>query len=69
MYLEADNVGSYEHPDTLEEISQSVDEGSSDSQAAMRLLLTGPRRVCTRGRRRAVRVTMATMRVEVTTLV
>lgn len=43
-YLEADNVSSYEHADALEEVSQSVDEGSSDSQAAMLpLMLPGPR--------------------------
>lgn len=41
-YLEADNISSYEHPDTLEEVSQSVDEGSSYSQAAVLPLLTGP---------------------------
>lgn len=41
VYLEADNVGGYEHPDTLDEVSQSVDEGSSYSQAAvLPLLLT-----------------------------
>lgn len=34
-YLEADDVGRYEHPDALDQISQSVDEGRSDSQAAL----------------------------------
>lgn len=34
-YLEADDVGSYENPDALEEVSQSVNERCSDSQAAL----------------------------------
>lgn len=38
-YLEPDNVSSYEHSDTLEEISQSMDECSSYSEAAMWPLL------------------------------
>lgn len=38
-YLEPDNVSSYEHSDTLEEISQSMDECSSYGEAAMWPLL------------------------------
>lgn len=38
-YLEANNVCGYEHADALDEVSQSMDEGSSDSQAAVRFVL------------------------------
>lgn len=34
-YLETDDVGSYEHPDALEEISQSVNERCPDNEAAL----------------------------------
>lgn len=65
-YLEANDVSSYEHADALEEVSQSVDEGSSDSQAAMLpLMLPGPR---TWGSWSTMRVTV-TVGVEVTALV
>lgn len=68
-YLEANNVCGYEHADALDEVSQSMDEGSSDSQAAVRFVLVTwlrwvwPWRSC-----EAMRVAMA-MRVEVTALV
>lgn len=34
-YLKTDHIGSYKHPDTLEKVAQSMDEGSSHSQAAV----------------------------------
>lgn len=37
-YLKTDHIGSYKHPDTLEKVTQSMDEGSSHSQAAVLLL-------------------------------
>lgn len=44
-YLEPDYIRSYEDPDALEEISESVDEGCSDGQAAVGPLLTRPGQV------------------------
>lgn len=37
-YLKTDHIGSYKHPNTLEKVTQSVDESSSHSQAAVLLL-------------------------------
>lgn len=34
-YLKTDHIGSNKHPDTLEKVTQSMDESSPHSQAAV----------------------------------
>lgn len=34
-YLKTDHIGRYKHPDALEKVTQSMDEGGSHSQAAV----------------------------------